>query len=86
MCGFSEGYALKNVYLIELRNGRLTTIIDLNICNIHGKLLDGYTITVKENVTVQGRMHPVKMLSRGRLWWPLVKSWNQAAISRATKK
>ena len=31
-CGFREGYYL------EQKNGRLLTIIDVNICNIHGKL------------------------------------------------
>ena len=34
MCDFSQGYALKNVNLIKLKNNRLAAIIDSNICNI----------------------------------------------------
>ena len=81
MWGFSEGYALKNVILIKLENGQLANIITFNICKLFlymancarsiGRLLPG---TVKQNVRVQGMMHPVKVLSCGRgggLWWLL---------------
>ena len=35
-------------------------IMDLNICNLCAwkTVVDSYTITVEQNVTVQGRMHP----------------------------
>ena len=65
----------ENVQLDQIQNGQIVTIIDNNICNVHGKRL---TITVKQNVRIQGWMHLVKFLSRGQvygyggLWWPVI--------------
>ena len=49
----------------KLKKCRLATNIDFNICNIHSNL-DRWIIIVEQNVRLQGSMHPVKFLSRGR--------------------
>ena len=75
MYGFSEGYIYiypLNGNLLKLKKCGLATNIDFNICNIHSDL-DRWIIIVEQNVRLQGSMHPVKCLSRGRgggLWWP----------------
>ena len=61
-----------NGNLLKLKKCWLATNIDYNICNIHNNP-DRWIIIVEQNVRLQGSMHPVKFLSRGRgggLWWP----------------
>ena len=64
-----------NGNLLKLKKCWLATNIDFNICNIHSNL-DRWIIIVEQNVRLQGSMHPVKFVSRGRgimvAGWPLV--------------
>ena len=65
MYGFSEGYTFLMATCSNWKKCWLATIIDFNICNIHSNL-DRWIIIVEHNVSLQGSMHPVKFLSRGR--------------------
>ena len=54
----------------QIKNGRLVAIIDFkNICNVQYMAnccrSCSWTITVKQNVRVRGRMHPEKLYWQG---------------------
>ena len=54
------------------KGGLKPDLFHFHFCNVHSNL-DRLIIIVELNVRLQGSMHPVKFLSRGRgrgLWWP----------------
>ena len=44
--------------LDQIQNGRLSAIIHFHMADIWSTLLDGQTISIKQNVSFQGRMYP----------------------------
>ena len=60
---FQEGICLENCQLDQIQNGRLSAIIDYNMHNIWKTVPDSWTITVKQNVLLHGRMHTEKFNS-----------------------
>ena len=44
--------------LDQIQNGPLSAIIYFHMPNIWKAMLDGYSITIKQNVRFRGRMHP----------------------------
>ena len=47
----------KNFRLNRIQNGRLSATIYLHIADIWLTVLDSWTITIKQNVRLQERMH-----------------------------
>ena len=58
--------------LDQIENDRIVNIIDFIIYNVHGKLCKlARLFTAKQNVRVQGRMHPENSYhADGGIWWP----------------
>ena len=52
---------LEKIRLDKIRNGRLSAIIHFHMAVIWSTVLDGETITVKQNVRFQMRMHLEKI-------------------------
>ena len=48
---------LKNFRLNRIQNGRLSATIYFDIADIWSTVLDSWTITIKQNVRFQERMH-----------------------------
>ena len=53
---------LEKIWLDKIQNGRLSAIIHFHMADIWSTLLDGQTITIKQNVRFQMRMHLEKIL------------------------
>ena len=62
----------KNFQLNQIQNGRLSATIYFHIADIWLTVLDSWTITIKQNVRFQERMHLEKKLTRSNLSikWP----------------
>ena len=52
---------LEKIRLDKILNGRLSAIIHFHMAVIWSTVLDGWTITVKQNVRFQMRMHLEKI-------------------------
>ena len=52
---------LEKIRLDKIQNGRLSAIIHFHMAVIWSTVLDGWTITVKQNVRFQMRMHLEKI-------------------------
>ena len=52
---------LEKIWLDKIQNGRLSAIIHFHMAVIWSTVLDGQTITVKQNVRFQMRMHLEKI-------------------------
>ena len=52
---------LEKIRLDKIQNGRLSAIIHFHMAVIWTTVLDGWTITVKQNVRFQMRMHLEKI-------------------------
>ena len=76
MRGFGEGCTLKIFDIHEqIQNGCLSAIILFHMPGIWQTILDGWTITIKQNVKFQGRMHPEIFLTRSNLKWPSISHY-----------
>ena len=49
---------LEKFRLDQIQNSRLSAIIHFHIADIWQTVLDGKTITIKQNLSFRGRMHP----------------------------